>query len=522
MNIREVLDRYPELRRDLFIRGFLVTDRADISMQEFPFFGTWHSRIFAGIRFYWHSEAGAHFYESDDAALFLFGHAYNPFTMQSDEQAILQRLARHWRTDFHDCLDQLTGIFLLGVISDGQVTFVTDPTGLQSACRGIVDGHFYLSSHAQLVGDVCNLEMDAFVKDLTAYKWYGRVKGPYLPADLTPFAQIKRVVPNQIYTYSAGQITHKRFYPRGDITPCRDSEEYQRVIRQGADILRRNMQLVLEKWERPRISLTGGIDSNTAFSAAFGMYDRLETFSYLASDKEISDCHAAKRISERFGVPWTLYRVPDDNAAIPWFAEKKAVLMHNNGYVAKTPDHELRKRMVLKEQFVGDVEIKSWVSEVIRGYWHRHFGRSRMPGLSAKLYRNLYKVFLLKRGLANRLDKIYGEYLEQYEYQTISASYDAADINYWEICLGSWGSLNISEMKYYADITTIYNNRRFLDLMLGVPLERRISDVHHLDMKKILNKELWDMGICVVNANETKGRARLLNAVFTVNSHLPF
>jgi hypothetical protein len=196
--------------------------------------------------------------------------------------------------------------------------------------------------------------------------------------------------------------------------------------------------------------------------------------------------------------------------------------MHNNGYVAATPDHELRKRMVLKEQLGCDVEVKSWVSETVRGYWYKHYNRKSMPKLSSRLYRNLYKIFLANRGLAHETDRIFARYLKEYEYEEIPFSYLPADLHFWEVTWGSWGSLNISEMKYYSDITIIYNNRRFLDLMLGVQLDQRIADQHHMDIKKILNKDLWDMGIRVVNVHETKMRAFLLNVIFTLNSHLPF
>lgn len=522
MQIKQVLDAHPELREDLFVRGFLVTDRADLQIEDFPFYGAWHSREMAGMHFLWHGKTGAHFLEHDRASLFLFGHAYNPFTMQADEQEILAYLASAAKEDFEDRLDELTGIFVLGVIADGALTFYTDPSGIQSACRGVINGRFYLASHAQLIGDVCGLEMDGYVKELIGYKWYGRVMGPYLPADLTPFADLYRVLPNQAYCYQNGSVSHKRFYPVRELPMHTTKQQYEQAVARAADILHRNMQLVAKKWKRPQISLTGGIDSNTTFAAANGLYDRLQTFSYLAAEKESPDCEAARQISEHFSVPWTLYTVPGDNAEIPLFGEKKAVLMHNNGYVAATPDHELRKRMVLKEQLGCDVEVKSWVSETVRAYWYKHFGRNHMPGLSAKTYRNLYKIFLTNRSLARRTDKVMARYLTAYEYASIPAGYQPADMHFWEMTWGSWGSLNISEMKYYADITIIYNNRKFLDLMLGVPLEKRISDEHHLDIKKILNKELWDMGIRVVNVHETKTRAFLLNVIFTLNSHLPF
>ena len=49
MQIKQVLDAHPELREDLFVRGFPVTDRADLPTRDFPFYGAWHSREMAGM-----------------------------------------------------------------------------------------------------------------------------------------------------------------------------------------------------------------------------------------------------------------------------------------------------------------------------------------------------------------------------------------------------------------------------------------------------------------------------------------
>ena len=76
-------------------------------------------------------------------------------------------------------------------------------------------------------------------------------------------------------------------------------------------------------------------------------------------------------------------------------------------------------------------------------------------------------------------------------------------------------------MKYITDLTFVYNNRKFLDLLFRVPLSKRISDQHHLDMKRYLNPKLADMNIRVVNMAETDTRARLLNLVFVMNEVLP-
>ena len=71
------------------------------------------------------------------------------------------------------------------------------------------------------------------------------------------------------------------------------------------------------------------------------------------------------------------------------------------------------------------------------------------------------------------------------------------------------------------DITFLYNNRVFLNMLLLVPLKRS-SDEHHLDMKKYLNRDLYNMDIRVVNMKETTTRARLLNVIFTMSMMLSF
>ena len=43
-----------------------------------------------------------------------------------------------------------------------------------------------------------------------------------------------------------------------------------------------------------------------------------------------------------------------------------------------------------------------------------------------------------------------------------------------------------------------------------------------LDMKKYLNRDLYNMDIRVVNMKETTTRARLLNVIFTMSMMLSF
>lgn len=522
-DLKTVLNEKEYLRRYLFIRGFLMTDDTNIDSMGFPFFGEWNCTKLESFYVWTHQDTEFYWIRRDERVFFIFGHAYNPFTMEKSESRILESIATHFSAfDFYDAISELTGIFVLGYIEGNTVGFLTDPSGMQSACSGVIDDKFYLTSHPQLVADILGLKMTSFVEELIRYKWYGRVMGPYLPADLTPFSELKRVVPNIKYSYANQSICHKRFYPLAELKQIQTEAEYNEVIRDAAKILKNGMKLVSEKWEKPWISLTGGIDSNTTFAAANGIYERFHAFSYLSAGKESIDCEAAKIIAAKFAVPWKCYHIPTSPNELADYEIKREIILHNNGYIAQTPENEIRKRIYLAEHMTADVEVKSWVSETIRAYWYKHYGRKTMPPLSGKLYRNLYKIFLLNRGLAHKIDQLFDQYIEEYEYNLIPAQYPPADMHYNEVTWGSWGGLNISEMKFYSNITIIYNNRKFLDMLFRVPLRDRILDKHHLAMKKTLNPELYNMGIQVVNQHETAFRAFCLNVIFTANTILPF
>ncbi|MBR3149686.1 MAG: hypothetical protein IKF64_05895 [Eubacterium sp.] len=524
MDVRQIVKEKPYLSDYLFARSFMLTDNQNIDIAEFPFCGNWNKTdIDDRFSAYTHKWQKFTKYEQNGVIFFVFGSVYDPFIMKYDETEVLQRIAeKYFANEYQDAVDEITGIYVTGYIADGKMFYQVDPSGMQSAYSGIANGDFYLVSHPQIAGDICNLKMTDIAKELTEYKWYYRVMGAYLPADLSPFDEIKRIVPNIEYTLDGTTISHKRFYPLKDLKEVANEEEYNEVINQGADILKRNMELVSEKWEKPYISLTGGIDSNTTFAAANGIYNRFKVFNYVSAEKETIDAAAAEKIADRFNVERLLFNIPETPEGLDDYDEMIEIINHNNGYVIKHPYNEYRKRIYLIKNLDCDVEVKSWVSETIRAYWYKHYGRKSFPEMSPKLFRNFYKIFIFNRSLAHKVDKLFEQYINDFEYDKIPSQYPIADMNYNEVTWGSWGGMNISEMKLYSDITIIYNNRKFLDLMFKVPLEKRISDQHHLDMKKVLNKELYDMNIRVVNLKETDFRAFMLNVIFTINSILPF
>ncbi len=524
MNLKKELDARADLQHLLFRRGLMVSAK-DLNTDIYPFYGNWKKERVGDYTLMCHKEANLFHHTQGGVTHFLLGHSYNPFTMEHREQEQLKLIAQKFeegKDSYWEAVSQITGIYIMGWYDSKQISFITDPSGMQSAYYAQMSDNFIVTSHPQIVADLYDLKRDAFVDELLAYRWYGRVMGAYLPVDMSAYAPVKRVVPNIEFCFDGTTLSHQRFYPLKDLKECANETEYQEVIEKAATILKNGAELVLRKWDKPGISLTGGIDSNTTYAAANGGYHKYESFSYLSAHKETIDVEAAKKIADRFKTKHTIYEIPADNSDIKDFDIKRAILHHNSGYIAPRKENEIRKRIFLEENCHNDVEVKSWVSETIRGYWYKHYGRKTMPKLSAKLYRNLYKIFITNRSLAAKIDKLFDEYITKFEYRKVPAQYPPADLHYNEVTWGSWGGTNISEMKYCFDITIIYNNRQFLDLLFKVPLEKRIADQHHLDMKKFLNPELYDMGIRVVNMMETDNRARALNAIFTANMALPF
>ncbi len=379
--MKSALDVRPDLQKFLFRRGFLISRNSfDDIIEQFPFYGNWTSIQLGEYHFMAHKDTGFHYCVTDHATYFIMGHCYNPFTMEHEEVKQLVYIAEAYQhpEEFQRRIDELTGVFVLGWFDKEKISFLTDPSGIQSAFYGIIDNNFLITSHAQLIGDLYGLSKSQLVEELLAYKWYSRVKGGYLPADLSPFDPVKRVVPNILFTHAVPnqrggdgrqQVSTHRFYPLRNLPICNTVLDYDRTICEASNILKLGAELVLKKWSNPALSLTGGIDSNTTFAAANGHYSDFATFTYLSEHKESIDVEAAEKIAAHFNVKHSTYHIPMDNAEIDDFDIKAAILAHNNGYVTPAKKvNDLRKRIYLAEHCPYDVEVKSWVSETIRAY----------------------------------------------------------------------------------------------------------------------------------------------------------
>ena len=521
--LKDKLDGRKDLQHLLYCKGFLITNEEQANLDSFPYYGNWNAVKLGEYFIYTHNETNLFVHKQEDGnCYFLIGHAFNPIAEESNEDTILQAIAKSGDTR-SPVIDELTGIFILGHIRGTSIWFELDCSGMQYGCYGNIRGKAYICSHMQMLGDICGLEQSDFVKRLVSYRWYHYMMGNYLPGDITSFEEIKRIIPNTVVAFDGEAFCIERIYPNRPIEMCETEEAYQEVIRKGARILQNTMAIIPQKWKQPAISLTGGIDSNTTFAAANGNYDKYSTFSYVSQEREAVDAEAAEKISGKFGLPHTTYQIPSSNDEIADYDIIKEILDCNDGYIGTYRDNEARKKIYLIQNRVCDVEVKSWVSETIRAYAYKYYGRTKMPkSLKPRHYTSLYKIFLFNRKLALETDKYFADYMQRTSLKEKLYNYDESDFFVWEMMHGGKCGLDIGVMRMCFDVTIPYNNRTLLDLLLRVPLEKRVSDTHHLDLKKRMNQELFDMQIRIVNLNETNFRKKVLNGYFVLNSFWPW
>lgn len=526
--MKELLDqeKYQSYRPYLYTRGYLITDKEELQFGQYPFYDNWDKESLYRFRIYVQANQHCVVYEEDERKFFLAGHCYNPFSGEWEEREIIKKLALHYKENtYNQYLNQLTGNFVVGYEEkNGTLSFTCDATGMLTAYYGKVNGKFYVSCYSHLIGDICELQFDPYVKELISYRYYP-LFGKMLPGDMSAYQNIRHVIPNFQITYADGEVKKQRFWPTEQISTELLQSEYKDKIRLSSEILHNSLQLVGEKWPgKAAISLTGGCDSKTTLACANGLYDNFNYFSYVSSEAERVDAEAAKEICQSLMLKHRIYQIPEQDSDFQDTEIWRAILRRNCGEIGENNANDVRKRIYFTEHHDFDVEVKSWVSEIVRAYYNKRFMKKNFPPYpTARYLTAMYKVFLGQRRLVRQTDQHFQDYLDEYYTKDVFDKVNWTDLIFWEYRVSSWNGLVISnEHSLSFDITIPYNNRILLQTLLGTPLEGRIHDQCHKDIQKLMNQKIADSGISVTNLKHTERRARAEKFYLAVQTRIPF
>lgn len=526
--MKQLLEQYPQFREKLYCRGFLLTNQDGVDLSGYPFYGNWKAdNLTADFMLYIHKDATAYIHTAGVRQFFLVGHAYDPFRMLTDEREILKVLAdalEEGEDAFWDAESNLTGVFCLGYMDADKVVYTTDCAGMQLVYHGTVNGKLYLTSHSKLVADLCGLEQDPYVVKLVNSRFY-RHFGTFLPGDLSPFQELRRLQSNCAGTYDGAETRIDRYYPARFIHPTDNEEEYEQLIRDLSGIISRSMELIAKKWANKKvaISVTGGHDSKTTFACANGNYDKFHYFSYISNDAEAVDAYAAHEICAKLGLSHKIYEIPREDTAFPDIDAFRMIMECNAGCIGRNNPNDVRKRMYFSETCEFDIEVKSWVNEIGRARFYKRYNKHKFPAkLSPAYCRTLYKIIFDPR-LIHYTDRIFGEYLERYYADHVFSRISWPDLFYWEYTWGSGeGMFLTAEHRVSYEITIPFNNRRYLENMLRAPLQKRIDDCVPKDIVAYRNPELARCGIDVKDVGYTDFRTVLERGYLEIFSKMRF
>ena len=454
---------------------------------------------------------------------FLIGHAYNPFLMKTDEMDILQDLAHaldNGEETYWECESQLTGVFCIGYITASAITYTTECAGMQLVYHGVINNKIYITSHSKIVADLLNLRQPEYIQRLVSNK-YWHYWGTWLPGDLSPFDELKRMVPNHagVFELRTATETVHRFYPTEKVIEKNSETDYVNTIHELGRIMSNTMKCIAEKWNggKVSISVTGGRDSLTALACAKEVYDKLNYFSYISNVDESVDAYAARDILAHLNLKHEIFEIPEQWDGYQYLPEFKLVMECNNGCIGANNANDLKKRLYFTQNPPCDMEVKSWVNEMGRGWYYNKYNKRHFPKYPyASYWRAMHKVYITKY-LIKETDKVFSDYLSTYYDKTCFDRISWLELYFWEFAWsGGEGVFLTSEQR------VPFNNRKYVELMLTVPVEKRIVDDIPIDLIEFMNPMIAETGITVHDISHTSLRAIMVRTYLELFSHVRF
>lgn len=523
--ISAVLERNTELREALYNRGFVLTnDSVDID-GAYPFYGNWREIPVSGnYKIYAHKNTQVTTYSSDTRIHFLIGHCYDPYHMIVREKESLERLAQAEQSEYWNEESNLTGVFCIGYVDANEIVYTTDCAGMQLVYYGIIGEKLYVTSHAKLVADLKGLKQSEYIRKLTSNRFW-HYWGTWLPGALSPFEEMERMVPNHFARYDGTAIKVQRFYPTKKIKETTSEKEYQDTIHELGRIMSNTMECIARKWPEKKVSIsvTGGRDSLTTLACSNKVYDKYGYFSYISNVDESVDAYAARDILGHLGLEHQLIEIPDEWDGYKDLEAFKLVMECNNGCIGENNTNDLKKRLYFYKNPPCDVEVKSWVNEMGRGWYYNKYEKKSFPKYPyAAYWRAMHKVYLTPY-LIRETDKVFANYLAKYYDKECFDNLSWLELYFWEFAWsGGEGCFLTTEHRISYDITIPFNNRKYIELMLTVPLEKRKVDSIPNDLIVYEEPRIAQTGITVHDISHTHLRALLVRGYLDVFKYIRF
>ena len=491
-----------EIFSRIYNRGYILSKETIDLSQELKDLNFVHEKVF-GLNLYTKQDCKWYSTSNANRQVILIGHAYNPFSLVWDEQAIIEELVKS--STLQRSIDELTGIFLLIIIENGCIHVYQDACGMMPCYYGKVNSNSIITNFVESISYL--LTRSEWIDKYVNAKFY-KIGIRQLPGIESPYEEMKMLTANTYLDFENMSVT--RFFPLSELQSVEDFPAQDKKI---AGILHNSMECCANKWDKPSISMTGGCDSRLTLGAAVGLYDKFKYFSFISNPAENKDCIAAEKIAKNIGVQHKTIAIPTTNEELNDFADWQELVEHNGGYILKHVDAEIRKIATLTAKMESDVEIKSHINEVGRAFYYKKLDKKHFSyPLSPRAMSNLAKRNMFDRGILKKMDLAFQLFIDVTHFYEMPKSYDQTDMFYWENRMPLWAALVKQSFDVSHETTIIYNNRLLLESFLVYPLEDRIKDIPQKRIIDMLNPILTKQES---NENAMEGwKRKLMEKVF--------
>ena len=261
----------------------------------------------------------------------------------------------------------------------------------------------------------------------------------------------------------------------------------------------------------------------TTLSCSNKCYDKFHYFSYISNYDESVDAYAARDILSHLNLEHELYEIPDDCEEYKLLPTFKKLMESNHGCIGENNLNDLKKRLYFLKNSPCDIEVKSWVNELGRAWNYNKYNKKKFPKYPTSSYlRAMHKVYLSPY-LIKETDKVFSDYLRKYYNKKVLEHISWLEFQSWEFGWSSGeGCFLTSEHRVPYDITIPFNNRKYVELMFTVPVEKRKSDCIPISIIKHNEPRIAETGITVHDVSHTSLRAFIVRMYLEIMSKIRF
>ena len=408
---------------------------------------------------------------SNNSSLTLLGYILDPLNPRANDQEIMSELLNQLNdiNEFIKHTYHLGGRWILIATVNKQSILCHDAGGLRQVFHTDPErtGELWCASHPGLIANILKIQMDKkAVEFITEQK--GHKKEYWWPGVVTPYKEIKHLLPNHMLDLSTGQV--KRYWP--------DKAREEMTINDAVERISNRMVGLMESANNRfdlAICLTAGRDSRLVLAASRKIRNQLSymTLQDLTMTPKSPDLIVAKKILSFQGLNHDIVKVSENVDS-----EFRGIFFENLPFAHKVwlPD----AYAILSYSKLEKVAVTGSVSEVGR----------RAPARLSYVKKNLSAKDLslfMKFGEDEVAIEQFQKWLDDLP---DTKGYDIMDLCYWEHRVGNW--LAMCQLEFdlaWQDIFTPYNCRELLLTMLSVSEDYR--SMPELKLYRVITKKLW-------------------------------